>query len=107
MRKERLLIFVVILAAGGVGLWFALRKEPTRPAPPAPPEIATDDPALATAIAEARAKVMARPQDAYAWGRLGQTLLSNGLTDPARVCFCRGKAGSGRGSLAIPWASAF
>jgi tetratricopeptide (TPR) repeat protein len=84
VRKKRWLILVVLLAAGGVGLWLGLRKGPT---PPTPPEVSTDDTSLAAAIDKERANVIARPGDARAWGRFGQTLLSNGLPDPARVCF--------------------
>ena len=85
MRRWRWVAAVVVAVAAATAVtWWASRGTK---APKSPPEVAADDPAVAAAVAAARAEVVARPADADAWGRLGQTLLANGLLDPARECF--------------------
>jgi tetratricopeptide (TPR) repeat protein len=52
-----------------------------------PPEVTIDDSVLAGVIDKLRANVMAQPQDPAAWGQLGQTLIANGILEPAGECF--------------------
>jgi tetratricopeptide (TPR) repeat protein len=56
---------------------------------PQPPEIVTTgfDAAIATAIAEARERVLQSPRAAETWGRLGMVLLAHELRPEARECF--------------------
>jgi tetratricopeptide (TPR) repeat protein len=86
-RWWAILAAIVALAIVGGGLRWGLWDSP--PTPTLPPEVASEDPELAEAINRARSRVTARPEDATEWGRLGQTLLANGLSDPARICFSR------------------
>ena len=84
MRRRRwVLVGIVAVTLAGAAVWWSTSR---RPAPPAPPDIAISDPAVAAAVAKARAEVTANPTDAARWGRLGQTFLANGLLAPAREC---------------------
>jgi tetratricopeptide (TPR) repeat protein len=65
-----------------VAVWWWVPREK----PPEPPDVTISDPAVAGAVAKARAEVVAHPKDAARWGRLGQTFLANGLLGPAREC---------------------
>jgi tetratricopeptide (TPR) repeat protein len=89
-KRRRRLIFavggvaVVVAAAAGVWWW-------SRAAPPRPPEIALAgaDPDVASAVTEARGRVLREPQSADAWGTLGEVLLANGFYAEADVCLAR------------------
>jgi tetratricopeptide (TPR) repeat protein len=85
MRKGRWVILgflAVCLTAGALAWWQTHRGGPAA----VPPDVVPDDPAVAEAVARARDEVVAHPQDPAAWGRLGQTLLANGLPGPSRAC---------------------
>ena len=62
-----------------------------RPAASPPPaaDLSGVDPAVATAVGEARQAVVQAPGSAALWGRLGQVLLAHGFVGEARTCFAR------------------
>ena len=76
--KRRLLGLagLLLLAAGGVGGYYALR-----PAAPVVPVIDTAglDPEVVAAVEKAREEAAARPKSAAAWGRLGMVLFAQDL----------------------------
>lgn len=74
---------IVLVAVVALALWWRQTDVPPR----TPPEIEVNDPALAEVVAKARFEVVTHPNDANSWGRLGETLLANGLLVPARECF--------------------
>lgn len=77
------LLSCLALAVGGY-LWF-------RPRPPEPPgvDLAGADPAVATAVEEARTAVLQAPRSAAAWGRLGMILVAHDLQRPALACLAQ------------------
>jgi tetratricopeptide (TPR) repeat protein len=74
----------VLLAYGGIGLWYRL----TGPSIPAPDTMNTD-PAVVTALAAARRSVERRPGSADAWGDLGKVLRIHEFFAESDVCFAR------------------
>lgn len=50
-------------------------------------DLATADPLVAKAVAEARAQVQQAPRSGAAWGRLGMVLLAHGWYSPAHASF--------------------
>lgn len=80
------LILVLVITGAGIGGWWATYR-PHVPASKEPPTPAIADPVVAAAANKARDEVLAHPTDANAWGRLGLTLLANGVLKPARECF--------------------
>jgi len=81
---RRLVVMFLGVAAVAGGIWWALGQ---RAAPKTPASVPIDDPAVASAVAASRDAVIGRPDDAALWGRLGQTYLANGFSDPAHECF--------------------
>ncbi|HEX4610943.1 MAG TPA: tetratricopeptide repeat protein [Urbifossiella sp.] len=84
-RRKRVIIgvaifFTVVVVVG----WWQWRRPATTPR--VPPEVVVEDPVVAEAVARSRADITARPNDPDAWGRMGETLLANGMMDPAREC---------------------
>jgi Tfp pilus assembly protein PilF len=87
--RRRLLLALVlasvaVLAAGGY--WFLWRTPDPRP--PAL-DLTGADPAVARAIARARAEVEKAPRSAAAWGRLGMLLRAHDYGEEANVCLAR------------------
>jgi len=74
---------IVVVVVVAIAVWW----RQTSAAPRTPPEVAVSDPALGEVVAKARLEVITHPNDASSWGRLGETLLANGLLTPARECF--------------------
>jgi tetratricopeptide (TPR) repeat protein len=86
-RVRRLLLAVAtLLAIGGaaVGVW-ALLRPPPAPVPEVPAQV--EDPEVRASLEEARAKVIASPRDAAAWGELGLHFFANLFDRPADQCF--------------------
>src|SRR5438067_1558556 len=73
---------LLLLAALGVGGWFAWRGFTAPPPAPAPPDIPLDgvDAEAAELVRAALDKVRRDPRSAAAWGELGETLHYNDLT---------------------------
>src|SRR5262249_56572895 len=85
----RLVLLLAIVAGIAVTCWLVLR----RPGPE-PPEVELSgvDPAIAAAVREARADVIAQPHSAAAWGRLGQVYRAHDFVEAANTCFARAEA---------------
>lgn len=87
MGRPRLLIAgtVVLLAVAVLGLAFLGGHK----APPVPPTFPAEDlePAVAQRLRKARARVLAEPDSAEAWGVLGMTADTHGLLPRARTCY--------------------
>jgi tetratricopeptide (TPR) repeat protein len=81
----RVVILTGVAALVGGGVWLLAVRD--REAPASPPQVSIGDTALAGTVATAREAVIAKPDDASRWGRLGQLYLANGFSDPARDCF--------------------
>ena len=75
------LALVAVALVGGAYLYFIRGKV-------RPPEVdlAGIDPAIKKAIEEARSKVIAEPDSAQAWGRLGMVLITHDFRLPAAFC---------------------
>jgi tetratricopeptide (TPR) repeat protein len=70
-RRRTLALAGLVVAAAGVGAWYALR-----PAPAEPPavDLTGADPEVAAAVREATEEVTRSSRDAAAWGKLGMVL---------------------------------
>ncbi len=79
-----LLAAVVVLAAGTALSWRWLHDSAPL-VPPLPQDI--PDAEVRQAVEQARNKVLERPNDATAWGRLGMILLAHQLYTEADLCF--------------------
>jgi tetratricopeptide (TPR) repeat protein len=75
---------VLLLAYGGVGLWYRL----TGPAIPSP-DTTNTDPAVVTALSTARRSVERRPGSADTWGYFGKVLRIHEFFAESDVCFAR------------------
>jgi tetratricopeptide (TPR) repeat protein len=75
---------VVLLAYGGIGLWYRL----TGPAIPSP-DTTNTDPAVVTALSTARRNVERRPGSADTWGHLGKVLRIHEFFAESDICFAR------------------
>jgi cytochrome c-type biogenesis protein CcmH/NrfG len=84
-RLLMVLALVGVAAGGGLGGWWLWHRQPARE-PPAV-ELAGVDPAVATAIETARAKVRQSPHSAAAWGLLGEVLVAHDFRAVALTCF--------------------
>ena len=84
LRRWGAVLCLLALAAGGLYFW-------RQNAPPEPPFIARPgiDPAIITAIAEARASVLRAPRSGPAWGRLGMVLSIHDILPEADLCFAQ------------------
>lgn len=82
----RLLLVGAVLGGTSVGLWL-WNCEFTPPS--LPPDIATNslDPAIASAINDARARVLKRQSSGAAWGKLGMVLSVHDFIEQADECF--------------------
>ncbi|MBI4475521.1 MAG: hypothetical protein HY654_00015, partial [Acidobacteria bacterium] len=78
------MIWFVAVAALAAGAGWLLRRGP---APPAPADLASLDPALANLIAETRADVRADSSDPTEWARLGMVYEANGFVGLAVACY--------------------
>jgi tetratricopeptide (TPR) repeat protein len=78
-------VLVVLFAAGGAWWWLSRREKP--PEPPLPPDIT--DPEVRKVVEQGRAKVLAEPDSAAAWGQYGMLLLGNLFDRDADACFAR------------------
>jgi tetratricopeptide (TPR) repeat protein len=79
------LILLVFLLLGGF-----LYQRFNRVAPPPPPpevDLTGVDPAIASAVEQARSRVQQSPNSAQAWGKLGTVLLVHQFEPQAVVCF--------------------
>lgn len=83
---RRVLVLGGLAAAAAITAGFWWWKHPHTPTKQ-PPEVTVNDAALTSVIEKLRADVIAKPHDPAVWGQLGQTLLANGILDPARECF--------------------
>jgi len=84
MRRALVFGGIAVAAVATATVWWWMH--PNIP-PKMPPEVTIDDSVLAGAIDKLRANVIAQPQDPAAWGQLGQTLIANGILEPAGECF--------------------
>jgi tetratricopeptide (TPR) repeat protein len=74
---------VTVLAAGGA--WWWSHRTTATPPPPLPGEISEDE--VRQAVEEARRQVLADPNSAAAWGRLGMVFLANSIEGESDQCF--------------------
>jgi len=82
-RGSLFIVAALLLAAGAVGTWWFHGSAPA--VPPVLPDIA--DAEVRQAVEGARQKVLDKPGDADAWGRLGMILLAHQLYAEADRCF--------------------
>lgn len=76
------IVLIVVTGLTGSGIWYALRT--SSPPPPLPPDIS--DPDVKRVVEAARAKVLADPKSADAWGHYGLVLLANLFDQESRIC---------------------
>src|SRR5262249_20078112 len=87
-RARRLWLVLLLAVAAGVAVtcWLV----PRRPGPaPREADLSGVDPAIAAPVREAHAEVVAKPNSAAAWGRLGQILRAHDFVEAANTCFAR------------------
>jgi tetratricopeptide (TPR) repeat protein len=86
--RRRLAAVALLLALAGAGLWYWGHHPPAaRPEPPLPAGIA--DAEVKAVLESGRAKVLADPDSARAWGEYGLLLLAHLFADEADACFAR------------------
>jgi tetratricopeptide (TPR) repeat protein len=86
---RRRLALVCVLALAGFGAYHWLRPKPAAEPTPPPPEVpaVVVDPAVRSALTEAREAVLAQPQSGQAWGNLGLTFRAHNLNPESNACF--------------------
>jgi tetratricopeptide (TPR) repeat protein len=78
---------VAILALGGLAA--AIVRWMQSPPPPPTIDSAGLDPAVATAVAQARGAVLRTPRSGAAWGKLGLVLVAHHIDREAHICFAQ------------------
>ncbi|MDB5306699.1 MAG: hypothetical protein JWO38_901 [Gemmataceae bacterium] len=84
-RKPVIAVLVVLVGAAGGAVWWYTTRPPATDPPPVPAGVA--DPAVRTALIEAREGVVKAPRSGEAWGEYGLVCRAHGLNPESNACF--------------------